>query len=119
MDKKKIGEEEIMMNSVSVKMLEIKWLKENDKTFLDLIDILKENKNQAIFPTKFVSALLLGYWDHYYEKILYSQFLPFVAYMIGIMMFLTYALKNDIKDTVFFEVFYYPLFGYVLLFMFN
>ena len=31
-----------MMNSVSVKMLEIKWLKEGDKTFLDLIDILNE-----------------------------------------------------------------------------
>ena len=68
-EKKDIGEEEIMMNSVSVKMLEIKWLKEGGKTFLDLIEILKENKNQAIFPTKFVSALLLGYWDQYYKKI--------------------------------------------------
>ena len=42
MEKLNIGEEEIMMNSVSVKMLEIKWLKEGDKTFLDLIDILNE-----------------------------------------------------------------------------
>ena len=37
-----IGEEDIMMNSVSVKMLEIKWLLEGDKTFLDLISILKD-----------------------------------------------------------------------------
>ena len=40
MDELNIGEEDIMMNSVSVKMLEIKWLKEGDKNFLDLIDIL-------------------------------------------------------------------------------
>ena len=45
MEKLNIGEEEIMMNSVSVKMLEIKWLKEGDNTFLDLISILKEQKN--------------------------------------------------------------------------
>ena len=42
MDDLDIGEEEIMMNSVSVKMLEIKWLKEGDKTFLDLIGILND-----------------------------------------------------------------------------
>ena len=42
MDNSNIGEEEIMMNSVSVKMLEIKWLKEGGNTFLNLIEILKE-----------------------------------------------------------------------------
>ena len=42
MDELNIGEEDIMMNSVSVKMLEIKWLKEGDKNFLDLIAILND-----------------------------------------------------------------------------
>ena len=42
MENLNIQEEDIMMNSVSVKLLEIKWLNEGDKNFLDLIEILND-----------------------------------------------------------------------------
>ena len=74
-------------------MMEIKWLKHNGKSFLDLVEILNETKNQAIFPTRFVSSLLCGYWDFYYDKIFYTQFLPFVFYMASTVSFMLYALN--------------------------
>ena len=107
------------MRSVSVKMLEIKWLKEGGCTFLDLIDILKDSRNTAIFRTKFASALLLGYWDNYYQKILWSQFAPFIAYLFGIMMFLMYNLQDDTENAIFLDIFKYPIYGYLLMFMCN
>lgn len=55
-----------MMHSVSVKMMEIKWLKRNGNDFLTLVEILNDTKNNAIFPTAFVSSLLSGYWDMYF-----------------------------------------------------
>ena len=38
-------EEKIRLNNVTVKMLEIKWLNEGGKNFLDLIKILLLYKN--------------------------------------------------------------------------
>ena len=114
LERRNIGEEEIMMNSVSVKMLEINWLKSGNKTYLDLFSIFLDQKNIAIYRTKFFNALLLGYWDHYYQKIYYQIFIPFVAYMFGIMTFFMYALHED-TGHIFFEIFYYPLLGYVLI----
>lgn len=45
---KRIGaeQEDIMMNSVSVKLMKIKWLREGGKNFLDLVEILNDTKNQ-------------------------------------------------------------------------
>ena len=42
-----------------------------------------------------------------------------MAYMFGIMMFLMYALQENIVGSAFFEIFYYPLFGYMLIFCCN
>ena len=39
-------QEDIMMNSVSVKLMKIKWLREGGKNFLDLVEILNDTKNQ-------------------------------------------------------------------------
>lgn len=39
--------------------------------------------------------------------------------MFGIMSFLMYALQEDLEQTMFFDIFYYPMFGYVLIFMCN
>ena len=39
--------------------------------------------------------------------------------MFGFMMFLMYALQDNVEKTMFFDVFYYPLYGYVLIFMCN
>ena len=42
---KGVDEDDIMMNSVSVKILKIKWLREGKKNFLDLVEILNDTKN--------------------------------------------------------------------------
>ena len=64
-----IEEDDIMMNSVSVKMIELKWLQQGGKNFLDLVEIFNDATNNDIYPTRFVSSLLSGYWDIYKKKI--------------------------------------------------
>ena len=81
-----------MMNSVSVKILKIKWLREGQKNFLDLVQILNDTKIMQIVSSKFVCVLISGYWDIYYAKIYRTHFLPFIFYMVGMISFLVYAL---------------------------
>ena len=87
-----VDEDNIMMNSVSVKILKIKWLLEGQKNFLDLVQILNDTKNMQIVSSKLVCVLISGYWDTYFTKIYYTQFLPFIFYMIGMISFLVRAL---------------------------
>ena len=84
------------MNSVSVKLMKIKWLREGNRNFLDLVKILNDTKNTQIISTKFVSSLLGGYWDIYYTKIMRTQFVPFIFYMFGMISFLVYSLQENI-----------------------
>ena len=83
-----------MMNSVSVKILKIKWLLEGQKDFLDLVKILNETKSMQIVSSKLVCVLISGYWDVYFTKIFRTLFLPFICYMFGMITFLVYALED-------------------------
>ena len=87
-----VDEDNIMMNSVSVKILKIKWLLEGQKNFLDLVQILNDTKNMQIVSSKLVCVLISGYWNIYFKKIFRTQFLPFIFYMIGMISFLVRAL---------------------------
>ena len=90
-----IEEEDLIMHSVIVKKIELKWLHEGKKGFLDLVVILNNTTNGDIYPTRFVSSLLSGYWNIYKQKIFWTQSCPFIFYMIGIQSFLVVALKDD------------------------
>ena len=89
-----IEEEDLIMHSVIVKKIELKWLHEGKKGFLDLVVILNNTTNGDIYPTRFVSSLLSGYWDIYKRKIFWTQSMPFIFYMIGIQIFFIFALEN-------------------------
>ena len=73
--------EEIMMSSVSVKMMDTRWIMNEDKSFLDLVQILNETDNNAILDTKPVDCLLSGYWDVYKKQIIRREFIPFCIYI--------------------------------------
>ena len=90
-----IKEEDLMTHFVQVKMIQFKWLHEGKKGFLDLVEILNDTTNGDIYPTRFVSSLLSGYWNIYKQKIFWTQSCPFIFYMIGIQSFLVVALKDD------------------------
>ena len=108
-----------MMNSVSVKILKIKWLLEGQKNFLDLVKILNETKSMQIVSSKLVCVLISGYWDIYFTKIFRTQFLPFIFYMFGMISFLLLALEDKIEHSLAYYVLYYPLFGYCSIFIVN
>ena len=101
-----------MMHAVKVQMMEIRWLNMGNKTFLDLVEILNETSNKAIFHTAFVTGLLSGYWDRYFQLILKTQFYPFLAYLFCMISWYVYALQSEGReDTVTFTVMYYSLTG--------
>ena len=115
-----VEDDEIMMNQVTVKMMEIGWLKAGGKNFLDLVEAINDTSNTEIQATRFVSSLLSGYWDIYKTKIFWTQFLPYVFYMIGIHFFLVNALKDPgDQDTEMAMAMYCPLFGYCAMFIIN
>ena len=58
-----LSEDNVLMYSVTVKMIDIKWLSYSDTNFLDLVEILNQTKNNAIIQTNFVSLMLCQFWD--------------------------------------------------------
>ena len=119
LSKSGISKDDIMMNSVTVKLLSIKWLKQGDRNFLDLVQILNDTKNAEIYPTSFVRSLLSGYWDRYYQKIYRTQFRPFVIYMIAMISFLVFALQENVNDKAHYSLVYFPLFSFCSVFILN
>ena len=49
LESKGFDKEQFMIDSVQVRMMKLGWLNRNNKSFLDLVSILNENQNKAIF----------------------------------------------------------------------
>ena len=71
---REVEKENILIHSVKVRMISIRWLMQGGKTFLDLVDTLNETSNKAIMSSKFVSVLLSGFWEKYSQEILWTHF---------------------------------------------
>ena len=82
---KKFKEQEMVLNQVCVKMMQINWLQQEAHHFLDLVEILSDMNDVTLFSTTFVSILLAGFWERYKQKIYYTQFLTFMIYMAAMM----------------------------------
>ena len=100
-------------------MLQIKWLKRDDKDFLDLVAIINDVKNKNFFRTEFVSCLLNGYWSRYYERIFQSQFCSFMIYQVAMTNYLVLALRDDYQNGLFYDICYFPLAGFTFVFICN
>ena len=116
---KELEDDERMTSAVNVKMMQTDWLRRNDKDFLDLVEIINDCKNKSILRTTFVSSLLSGYWDRYFDRIFKSQFLSFMIYMFAMTNYLVFALKSNLYGTLAYQVFYFPLVGFNLVFICN
>lgn len=92
MKEKHFETEDMFPSSVKIHLMDLNWLERKDKDFLYLVKTLKETNNRAILQTKFVSTLLDGFWYRYNRKILWTQFVPFLCYLISINCFMAYAL---------------------------
>ena len=58
----------------------------------------------------------------YKEKILKTQFLPFLMYLIGMINWMCYALADhewNRKNSRTYHVIYFPMLGFVLMFIIN
>ena len=80
LDHKRVSEESRMVNSVTVKMMDLRWMKRKDKCFLDLVQILDSISNKTILETSFMNSLVDAFWRVYSKQILWRQFLPSLAY---------------------------------------
>ena len=66
--------------------MDINWFtkksEENENGFLELCKTLNESATKQIFTSDFVKYVLMEFWDPYYKKLLWQQFLPYVAGLI-------------------------------------
>ena len=80
LDHRRVSEESRMTNSVTVKMMDLRWMKRKDKCFLDLVQILDRISNKTILETSFMNSLVDAFWHSYSRQIMKKQFLPSLAY---------------------------------------
>ena len=55
----------MLVTSVDVSIMNLKWMVSDKKNFLDFIKILKDTKNKAILQTAFVNSLFETFWSKY------------------------------------------------------
>ena len=105
---------EATINSVSIKQMQLKWLKADGKDFLDLVKILNDSRSQDIMKTSFVRCLLYGNWEKYYQKIKWTQFIPYVAYLFSMTNFFALVLLSDYfeKPRILGRILYFPFWGF-------
>ena len=80
LDHKRVSKEIRMVNSVTVKMMDLRWMNRKDKCFLDLVQILDSISNKTILETSFMNSLVDAFWRIYSRQIFNKSFLPSLAY---------------------------------------
>ena len=66
--------------AITVKVINMAWfLNDGHKHgFLNLCKVLDLADTQSIFVSDFVNYVLLEFWDQYFYKLFYQQFLPYI-----------------------------------------
>ena len=100
------------MSSVTVKKMNLAWLKTNgklkkkvkvgesepdelqEKGFHNLVEILGLPKNRAFYETAFVNCLLDLYWNQYKEVIKWNHFTPFMCYLLSMILYIDQMLRS-------------------------
>ena len=113
--------DDIMIQSVNVRLMDLKWLKRRGLNFLGVVEILTQKQNEVIQPTEFTSSLLDGFWDIYFYKLLYTQFFPFILYLSSMIYFQVYTLieLDGDETTPAQDMFYFILLGMTFIFFVN
>ena len=83
---------------VTVKMLKVnQFIDEQPLNFNDeLLRTLEKIVDDSTITTTFVDAIFKANWSWYQREIIRTLIVPFVAYLISILCFLMYALRDDI-----------------------
>ena len=63
LEKLNVSEAEKIVLSVNLSCMNLSWLYKNSACFLDLVRILRDTRNLAIYQTAFVKSLLNEYWE--------------------------------------------------------
>ena len=102
-------------------MMPINWLNRLNHSFLDLVPIIDKAaaKQDSLLETSFVSSLLDVFWDVYKNRIMWEQFIPFFIYQCAMINFMMFSLQPDIKNTAKYHMWFYPLCGAVIVFIYN
>ena len=80
-------------------MLNLSWLLNNRKNFVNFVTILGETSSNQIYETELISTLLSEFWEENYTKILTRCLLPWLAYGLCLLAFLTMALTEHDEGT--------------------
>ena len=78
--------------------MNLNWLEEFDRSFLDIVQIIQYSKNPAILQTAFVNNLLLAYWDSFQYIIASNVFLPFFFYLVFFLYFMISELTEYVSE---------------------
>ena len=92
------GTKETRRVTAKVSIIDIGWLFEGNKTFLDLLPYVRESDNN-IFQTTFIVNLLEEFWKTKNKKdIVLKLLIPYIAYMVTTIAFLycsTFFFEGD------------------------
>ena len=72
LNRKGVSEKSRMVNSVSVKMMNLNWMTRKHKCFLDLVEILDRTTNKTILQTAFMNAMVDAFWRIYSKQIIWK-----------------------------------------------
>ena len=89
---KSFKNEDTITNEVTVTIVNLTWMFEKGKSFLDFVKILHESKRSEIFASELVKSLQEHFWQENFSVVLYLWFLPFVVYFFTNISFTLLAL---------------------------
>ena len=79
-------------------IMDIRWLLQDKKGFLDFAPILETYERDNLFQTKFMNALTHEYWMMNLKKIIRSAFIPWVTYSALSLIYFAHTLNQDFEQ---------------------
>ena len=94
MHQKIIMDEDKLVIACKVRSMGLRWMRRNKGNFLTLVLKINKSKNSAILQTTFVNAIFEEYWEFYQIQILYTQFVPYVIFLIAMVQFMVFSIRD-------------------------
>ena len=95
--------------------MDIRWIIEGGKDFLDFVPILEKFERDNLFQTEFMKSLTHEYWMGYLRKIVLRTFIPWVAYSALSLFYFAKTLDDDFETVDGGEKLFWQVIGVIIL----
>ena len=110
-------DQQLVNSPVKVRILDIRWLLRDDRTFLNFAAIMEEFTLDSLFNTEFLRALTNEFWVIFKAPILWRAFVPWILYSLLSLGYFAKVLDPSFDYRTDDKAHFWKIFGGIVIFL--